>query len=85
MTEVHWHDVAGWTGQGGSLLGTKRSVSSPLVLLVFIFYEVCNDQLTLLLTALNFRTLPNSCMEKIVENIGKYSIQSLLVIGGFEV
>lgn len=53
LTEVHWHDVAGWTGQGGSLLGTKR-------------------------------TLPNSCMEKIVENIGKFSIQSLLVIGGFE-
>ncbi|KAG1941755.1 phosphofructokinase, liver b [Pimephales promelas] len=53
LTEVHWHDVAGWTGQGGSLLGTKR-------------------------------TLPNSCMESIVENIGKFSIQSLLVVGGFE-
>ncbi|XP_077104668.1 ATP-dependent 6-phosphofructokinase, liver type-like [Siphateles boraxobius] len=53
LTEVHWHDVAGWTGQGGSLLGTKR-------------------------------TLPNSCMERIVENIGKFGIQSLLVIGGFE-
>ncbi|XP_065115314.1 phosphofructokinase, liver b [Paramisgurnus dabryanus] len=53
LAEVHWHDVAGWTGQGGSLLGTKR-------------------------------TLPNTCMEKIVENISKYNIQSLLVIGGFE-
>ncbi|XP_056590348.1 phosphofructokinase, liver b [Triplophysa dalaica] len=53
VTEDHWHDVAGWTGQGGSLLGTKR-------------------------------TLPNTCMENIVENIRKYSIQSLLVIGGFE-
>ncbi|CAM4731232.1 unnamed protein product [Leuciscus chuanchicus] len=53
LTEVHWHDVAGWTGQGGSLLGTKR-------------------------------TLPNSCMERIVENIGKFGIQSLLVVGGFE-
>ncbi|XP_067287114.1 phosphofructokinase, liver b [Pseudorasbora parva] len=53
LTEMHWHDVAGWTGQGGSLLGTKR-------------------------------TLPNSCMESIVANIGKFSIQSLLVIGGFE-
>uniref|UniRef100_A0A8B9RFJ8 ATP-dependent 6-phosphofructokinase n=1 Tax=Astyanax mexicanus TaxID=7994 RepID=A0A8B9RFJ8_ASTMX len=50
---VHWHDVAGWTGQGGSLLGTKR-------------------------------TLPNSCMEKIVETLRKYNIQSLLAIGGFE-
>ncbi|XP_056323781.1 phosphofructokinase, liver b [Danio aesculapii] len=53
VEEVHWHDVAGWTGQGGSLLGTKR-------------------------------TLPNSCMESIVDNISKYDIQSLLVIGGFE-
>ncbi|TRY82638.1 hypothetical protein DNTS_032580 [Danionella cerebrum] len=25
LEEEHWHDVAGWTGQGGSLLGTKRS------------------------------------------------------------
>ncbi|KAG9340824.1 hypothetical protein JZ751_020016 [Albula glossodonta] len=53
VNEVKWHDVGGWTGQGGSLLGTKR-------------------------------TLPNSCMESIVENISKYGIQSLLVIGGFE-
>ncbi|XP_064183630.1 phosphofructokinase, liver b [Anguilla rostrata] len=53
VTEANWHDVGGWTGQGGSLLGTKR-------------------------------TLPNSCMEKIVGSIGKYGIQSLLVVGGFE-
>ncbi|KAL4635662.1 ATP-dependent 6-phosphofructokinase, liver type isoform X1 [Arapaima gigas] len=53
IKEVTWHDVAGWTGQGGSLLGTKR-------------------------------TLPNTCMESIVENINKYSIQSLLLVGGFE-
>ncbi|KAM4608805.1 ATP-dependent 6-phosphofructokinase, liver type [Polymixia lowei] len=24
--EMSWHDVAGWTGQGGSLLGTKRTL-----------------------------------------------------------
>ncbi|KAG7464157.1 hypothetical protein MATL_G00184340 [Megalops atlanticus] len=53
VNEANWHDVGGWTGQGGSLLGTKR-------------------------------TLPNSCMESIVENISKFGIQSLLVIGGFE-
>ncbi|XP_072541666.1 ATP-dependent 6-phosphofructokinase, liver type [Salminus brasiliensis] len=53
VNEVSWHSVAGWTGQGGSLLGTKR-------------------------------TLPSTCMEKLVENLNKYSIQSLLVIGGFE-
>uniref|UniRef100_A0A8C9TEY0 ATP-dependent 6-phosphofructokinase n=1 Tax=Scleropages formosus TaxID=113540 RepID=A0A8C9TEY0_SCLFO len=53
IKEVTWHDVAGWTGQGGSLLGTKR-------------------------------TLPSTCMQSIVENISKYSIQSLLVVGGFE-
>lgn len=51
--EMKWHNVAGWTGQGGSLLGTKR-------------------------------TLPNKDMAKIVENIIKFNISALLVIGGFE-
>ncbi|XP_037136500.1 ATP-dependent 6-phosphofructokinase, liver type [Syngnathus acus] len=51
--EMEWHNVAGWTGQGGSLLGTKR-------------------------------TLPSKHMEKIVENIAKFNISALLVIGGFE-
>lgn len=31
------------------------------------------------------RTLPKTCMEKIVENVRKFNIQGLLVIGGFEV
>lgn len=53
VKEVDWHSVAGWTGQGGSILGTKR-------------------------------TLPSTCIEKFVENITKFHIQSLLVIGGFE-
>uniref|UniRef100_A0A673CBV1 ATP-dependent 6-phosphofructokinase n=1 Tax=Sphaeramia orbicularis TaxID=375764 RepID=A0A673CBV1_9TELE len=26
MFEMEWHKVAGWTGQGGSLLGTKRTL-----------------------------------------------------------
>ncbi|RVE58108.1 hypothetical protein OJAV_G00205810 [Oryzias javanicus] len=51
--EMKWRNVAGWTGQGGSLLGTKR-------------------------------TLPQTDMGKIVENIVKYNISALLVIGGFE-
>ncbi|XP_043916524.1 ATP-dependent 6-phosphofructokinase, liver type isoform X2 [Protopterus annectens] len=50
---AQWRDVAGWTGQGGSLLGTKR-------------------------------TLPNTFLPKIVDNIRKYNIQGLLVVGGFE-
>ncbi|XP_045071323.1 ATP-dependent 6-phosphofructokinase, liver type-like isoform X3 [Coregonus clupeaformis] len=53
VTEMEWHSVAGWTGQGGSLLGTKR-------------------------------TLPSTCMEKIVDTINKFKIQALLVVGGFE-
>lgn len=53
IEKVLWHQVAGWTGQGGSLLGTKR-------------------------------TLPNSCMDKLVENLKNYNIRSLLIIGGFE-
>lgn len=27
VQEVGWHDVAGWLGRGGSMLGTKRSVA----------------------------------------------------------
>ncbi|XP_008285873.1 6-phosphofructokinase, liver type [Stegastes partitus] len=53
LFEMKWGNVAGWTGQGGSLLGTKR-------------------------------TLPGKHMEKIVENITKFKISALLVIGGFE-
>ncbi|KAG8558621.1 hypothetical protein GDO81_017067 [Engystomops pustulosus] len=53
INEVGWHDVAGWLGRGGSMLGTKR-------------------------------TIPKSCMQNIVENIRKYNIHALLVVGGFE-
>ncbi|XP_058044140.1 ATP-dependent 6-phosphofructokinase, liver type isoform X2 [Ahaetulla prasina] len=53
VKELCWHDVAGWLGRGGSMLGTKR-------------------------------TLPKTCMEKIAENVRKFNIQALLVIGGFE-
>ncbi|XP_076026107.1 ATP-dependent 6-phosphofructokinase, liver type [Genypterus blacodes] len=28
VKEMQWHSVAGWTGQGGSLLGTKRTLPS---------------------------------------------------------
>ncbi|XP_071373501.1 ATP-dependent 6-phosphofructokinase, liver type isoform X4 [Centroberyx affinis] len=28
VSEMQWHSVAGWTGQGGSLLGTKRTLPS---------------------------------------------------------
>ncbi|XP_077100221.1 ATP-dependent 6-phosphofructokinase, platelet type isoform X4 [Siphateles boraxobius] len=53
IKEVKWADVGGWTGQGGSLLGTKR-------------------------------TLPAKYIEKIAEQMRKYNINALLVIGGFE-
>ncbi|XP_056127316.1 ATP-dependent 6-phosphofructokinase, liver type [Rhinichthys klamathensis goyatoka] len=53
VNEVSWNQVAGWTGQGGSLLGTKR-------------------------------TLPSTCMDTLVENLNKFNIQSLFVVGGFE-
>ncbi|XP_065150795.2 ATP-dependent 6-phosphofructokinase, platelet type isoform X3 [Paramisgurnus dabryanus] len=53
IKEVNWADVGGWTGQGGSLLGTKR-------------------------------TLPAKHLDKIAEQMRKYNINALLVIGGFE-
>uniref|UniRef100_A0A8C1V438 ATP-dependent 6-phosphofructokinase n=1 Tax=Cyprinus carpio TaxID=7962 RepID=A0A8C1V438_CYPCA len=54
IKEIKWADVGGWTGQGGSLLGTKR-------------------------------TLPAKHIDKIAEQMRKYNINALLVIGGFEV
>ncbi|XP_040611504.1 ATP-dependent 6-phosphofructokinase, platelet type isoform X2 [Mesocricetus auratus] len=53
VKEITWGDVGGWTGQGGSILGTKR-------------------------------TLPGKYLEKIAEHIRSYSINALLIIGGFE-
>ncbi|XP_060778500.1 ATP-dependent 6-phosphofructokinase, platelet type isoform X2 [Neoarius graeffei] len=53
IKEIKWGDVGGWTGQGGSLLGTKR-------------------------------TLPAKHIDKIAEQMRKYNINALLVIGGFE-
>ncbi|XP_057178182.1 ATP-dependent 6-phosphofructokinase, platelet type isoform X3 [Triplophysa rosa] len=53
IKEIKWADVGGWTGQGGSLLGTKR-------------------------------TLPAKHVGKIAEQMRKYNINALLVIGGFE-
>ncbi|XP_043960710.1 ATP-dependent 6-phosphofructokinase, platelet type isoform X5 [Gambusia affinis] len=53
IKEIKWGDVGGWTGQGGSLLGTKR-------------------------------TLPAKHVDKIAEQMRKYNINALLVIGGFE-
>uniref|UniRef100_A0A8C2IUE9 Phosphofructokinase, liver b n=1 Tax=Cyprinus carpio TaxID=7962 RepID=A0A8C2IUE9_CYPCA len=41
VTEVHWHDVAGWTGQGGSLLGTKRYGLSACVCVCVCVWCVC--------------------------------------------
>uniref|UniRef100_A0A8C2CCD5 6-phosphofructokinase n=1 Tax=Cyprinus carpio TaxID=7962 RepID=A0A8C2CCD5_CYPCA len=53
IKEIKWADVGGWTGQGGSLLGTKR-------------------------------TLPAKHIDKIAEQMRKYNINALLMIGGFE-
>ncbi|KAK3551720.1 hypothetical protein QTP70_023245 [Hemibagrus guttatus] len=53
IKEIKWGDVGGWTGQGGSLLGTKR-------------------------------TLPAKHIKEIAEQMRKYNINALLVIGGFE-
>ncbi|XP_034028197.1 ATP-dependent 6-phosphofructokinase, muscle type-like [Thalassophryne amazonica] len=50
---INWTDVSGWTGKGGSMLGTKRS-------------------------------LPGKMLEEISQNIAKYNIHALVIIGGFE-
>ncbi|KAM6925075.1 LOW QUALITY PROTEIN: ATP-dependent 6-phosphofructokinase, muscle type-like [Xenentodon cancila] len=50
---INWTSVSGWTGKGGSMLGTKR-------------------------------TLPGKLLEEISQNIAKFNIHALVIIGGFE-
>ncbi|KAG7220716.1 hypothetical protein INR49_017830 [Caranx melampygus] len=50
---ITWTTVTGWTGKGGSMLGTKR-------------------------------TLPAKVLEDISQNIAKFNIHALVIIGGFE-
>nr|XP_020503909.1 ATP-dependent 6-phosphofructokinase, muscle type-like isoform X2 [Labrus bergylta] len=50
---IVWTAVSGWTGKGGSMLGTKR-------------------------------TLPGKMLEEISQNIAKFNIHALVIIGGFE-
>ncbi|XP_034733404.1 ATP-dependent 6-phosphofructokinase, muscle type-like [Etheostoma cragini] len=50
---INWTSVSGWTGKGGSMLGTKR-------------------------------TLPGKMLEEISQNIAKFNIHALVIIGGFE-
>ncbi|KAF3860384.1 hypothetical protein F7725_000639 [Dissostichus mawsoni] len=50
---ITWTSVAGWTGKGGSMLGTKRA-------------------------------LPGKMLEEISQNIAKFNIHALVIIGGFE-
>ncbi|KAK7878503.1 hypothetical protein WMY93_030339 [Mugilogobius chulae] len=50
---ICWTGVTGWTGKGGSVLGTKR-------------------------------TLPGKQLEEISQNIAKFNIHALVIIGGFE-
>uniref|UniRef100_A0A4W6CZB3 6-phosphofructokinase type A n=1 Tax=Lates calcarifer TaxID=8187 RepID=A0A4W6CZB3_LATCA len=53
VTPITWTTVSGWTGKGGSVLGTKR-------------------------------TLPAKMLEEISQNIAKFNIHALVIIGGFE-
>ncbi|KAB1283363.1 ATP-dependent 6-phosphofructokinase; liver type, partial [Camelus dromedarius] len=93
VQEVGWHDVAGWLGRGGSMLGTKsnHTAMSPARFLlrsdmagcVSFQLAFCADT-HIHLIYLPGRTLPKGLMEKIVENLRTYNIHALLVIGGFE-
>lgn len=93
IKEIKWADVGGWTGQGGSLLGTKRYLSHiqslyclPISVMQLILNVMCCVVLSAYLQCSQIcRTLPAKHIEKIAEQIRKYSINALLVIGGFEV
>ncbi|CAH2306671.1 6-phosphofructokinase, liver type [Pelobates cultripes] len=84
ITEISWFGVAGWLGRGGSMLGTKRTVGerdkiNEILKCVLISYDQEEENIELQII-----TLPKTCMLQIVENVRKYNIHALLVIGGFE-
>lgn len=92
IKEIKWGDVGGWTGQGGSLLGTKRWVhvgkSSSHEVIVLTFFAP--KRFSWILCYLpphrpHVRTLPGKHLEEIAEQLRIHNINALLVIGGFEV
>ena len=54
IKELTWMDVSGWNGEGGALLGIKR-------------------------------TLAGDYLPACAENLKKFEIEGLVIIGGFEV
>lgn len=92
IKEIKWGDVGGWTGQGGSLLGTKRWVhvekSSSHKVIVLIFFTPEKIYLNIMLFPPHrphVRTLPGKHLGEIAEQLRIHNINALLVIGGFEV
>lgn len=37
---MHWSEVAGWVGQGGAFLGTKRYVINSLLKILYMPFEI---------------------------------------------
>lgn len=82
---IDWGYVGGWTGKGGSILGTKRYKTTPNLCM-----QCVRQHLVVIFVSLSFslspwRSLPASMIEDISLNIAKFNIHALVIIGGFEV
>ncbi|KAM9786215.1 ATP-dependent 6-phosphofructokinase, muscle type-like [Neosynchiropus ocellatus] len=71
---ITWTSVSGWTGRGGSTLGTKRQ-AEPVTPSVAAGAK---------LPPFASRVLPGKMLEGISQNIAKFNIHALVIIGGFE-
>ncbi|GAB1297902.1 ATP-dependent 6-phosphofructokinase [Apodemus speciosus] len=83
IQEIGWADVGGWTGQGGSILGTKRSLDH-LELELRDGCELPRGFREPKPGPLQEHTLPGKHLEKIAKQMHSHSINALLIIGGFE-
>ncbi len=76
IEEMEWSDVNGWIVQGGALMGTKRTLPEGKYEAVGRF----GFARQLFLKVLSF----HSYDLQIAEQLRKYNIHGILVIGGFE-
>lgn len=45
LFKMEWQNVAGWTGQGGSLLGTKRWATDALIFMKWMYLSSLNSSI----------------------------------------
>ena len=72
VEQLQWADVTGWVSEGGALLGTRRTLPEKVSNPTYIIWHRC------------YSIWPHQNYSAVAEQLAKYKIQGLVVIGGFE-